>query len=83
MFDNLKKALDDQNILPGVFMFKFIAPENKQEEVLSLFDENDVTSRSSKTGKYVSLTAKVFMSSSQDVIDIYQTVSQIKGVIAL
>jgi uncharacterized protein len=83
MFQNLKNTLDAQNALPGIYMFKFIAPEDKQEEVIALFNPHDVTSRSSRNGRYVSLTAQVFMHSSQDVIDILAHAAKIPGVISL
>ena len=83
MFDNLKNTLDAQKTLPGIYLFKFIAPEDRHEEVASLFDEADVVRRASKTGKYVSLTAKVFMESSQDVVNILAAAATIPGVISL
>ena len=83
MFENLKNTLDAQKALPGIYLFKFIAPEDKHAEVASLFNQGEVISRTSKTGKYVSLTAKVFMVSSQDVINILSTAATIPGVISL
>lgn len=83
MFENLKNTLDAQHALPGIYMFKFIAPEDKQEEVMALFDRRDVTSRASRNGRYVSLTAQVFMATSQDVIDILASAAKIPGVISL
>ena len=83
MFDNLKNTLDAQKALPGIYMFKFIAPKDKQEEVACLFHTHDVIRRDSKNGNYVSLTAQVYMETSQDVINILATVANIPGVISL
>ncbi|MES2731653.1 MAG: DUF493 family protein [Bacteroidota bacterium] len=83
MFDDLKNTLDAQNALPGIYMFKFIAPKDKQEAVASLFHHRDLTLRDSKNGNYVSVTAQVYMETSQDVINVLITVAAIPGVISL
>ena len=83
IFENLKNTLDAQNVLPGMYLFKFIAPRDRQQEVASLFNQRDITRRDSKNGNYVSLTAQVYMETSQEVIDILATVAAIPGVISL
>ena len=83
MFQNLKNTLDAQNALPGFYLFKFIAPKEKLEAVAALFRDHDFTSRPSRNGNYVSLTAEIYMHSSQDVIDVLADAAAIPGVISL
>jgi putative lipoic acid-binding regulatory protein len=83
VYANLKQKLDEQFAWPMLYMFKFIVPEAKKQQVISLFDKHDVSSRNSKNGNYVSLTVQMFMMSSQDVIDVYKKASTIEGLIAL
>lgn len=79
----LKEYLDAQYAWPALYMFKFIAPADSVEEVENLFPKNELRRKSSKKGKYVSITAQLMMSSSNDIIKIYKKAHLIKGVIAL
>ena len=60
VFDKLRKQLELQE-WPNVFLFKFIAPNNSETvaKVTALFDDGtDLNYQPSKTGKYVSISAK-------------------------
>ena len=83
IYANLKQKLDEQFAWPMLYMFKFIVPEANKAKVISLFKKHDVSSRNSKNGNYVSLTIRMFMMSSEDVIDVYKKASTIDGIIAL
>lgn len=48
-----------------------------------LFPSNELSTKESKGGKYVSVTAKIMMGSSDDVIKIYEEAHKVEGVIAL
>lgn len=64
-------------------MFKFIVPKDAQEAVLKLFDGVEVSSKESKTSKYVSITATVEVSASEEVLAIYDQAYKIEGIISL
>jgi hypothetical protein len=68
-------------------MYKFIvAGDNKRvAEVEALFNTNtsQLTTRTSSTGKFISVTAKEVMSSSDAVITKYKEAEVIEGLIAL
>lgn len=83
LYDSLKEKLDQQYSWPMLYMFKFIVPEANQEQVVDMFKKHELSTRKSKNGNYVSLTAQIFMRSSQEVIDVYKKVSSIEGLIAL
>lgn len=68
---------------PTIYMFKFIVPIEKKEEIITLFDGREITSRLSKTGKYFSVTSNVFLENVDQVISIYKEASDIEGIIAL
>ena len=84
-YDKLKIQLDEQE-WPAVYLFKFIVP-NKSDLVAratALFDDGaDLNYNTSKTGKYVSVSAKEMMLSSEAVIERYLQAGNIEGLIAL
>jgi len=68
---------------PGPYLFKFIAPRGKIEDLKELFKDEEYTLRASRTGKYLSLSCKKEMESSDAVIAVYTEALKIEGVIAL
>ena len=82
---NLKKQLDLLE-WPNVYLFKFIIP-NKPEAIAktaALFDGAvDLKLQPSKTGKYVSISAKEMMLDVDSIIDKYNKSSSIEGLMAL
>lgn len=81
--EEFKKKLDDVHDFPALYMFKFIVTEDKKGEVESLFPSSELEYKPSSKGKYTSVTAKVMMQSSDDVIAIYKKAQKIEGIIAL
>ena len=81
--ENFKEKLDSQYSWPSLYMFKFIVARGKEDKVLRLFPYNEVTTKQSKNGNYISITAKVMMGSSEDIIKIYEEAYKIEGVISL
>jgi putative lipoic acid-binding regulatory protein len=80
---SFKEKLDQQHGWPTLYMFKFIVPSGKEEEVFALFPKNQLTTKASRKGNYVSVTAKVMMRSSEDVMAKYRAAHKIEGVLAL
>lgn len=81
--ESFKQKLDQQHDWPSLYMFKFIVPTGKEEEVFALFPKNDLTTKKSRKGNYTSVTAQVMMRSSEDVVEKYKAAHQIEGVMAL
>ncbi|PRY89530.1 DUF493 domain-containing protein [Mongoliibacter ruber] len=81
--ESFKEKLDAQSSFPSLYMFKFIVPNGKEEEVGKLLPNNKMELKQSSKGKYVSVTIKAMMSSSDVILDIYEKASKIEGVIAL
>ncbi|MFP4287984.1 MAG: DUF493 family protein [Bacteroidales bacterium] len=85
-FDSLKDKLNEIEIWPTLYMFKFIVPVSHKNvaQVESLFTEKAVIYRKeSRNGKYISITAKQYMDDPQQIVDVYVKASNIKSIIAL
>lgn len=78
-----KEKLDGAHKWPSLYMFKFIVPKGKEDEVFALFPKNDLSTKESSKGNYISVTAKVMMGSSDAVMEKYQQANKIEGVLAL
>jgi uncharacterized protein len=81
--DSFKEKLDRHYAWPSLYVFKFIVPKGKEEEVKKLFPQHDASEKFSSEGNYASITIRMMMPSSEAVIEIYQQASAIEGLIAL
>ena len=86
-YDRLKVELDLSNTWPATYLFKFIVPsENDNIDRIQLaFDSMGavIKTTKSKTGKFTSISIDVTMKSAEEIVDKYQEVSTIKGIISL
>ncbi|WP_026778198.1 DUF493 family protein [Polaribacter sp. Hel_I_88] len=86
-YTKLKGQLEDTTDFPADYMYKFIVPTdgNQLAEVESLFDNKGavITTKNSKTGKYVSITIVLKLNSADEIISYYTKVEKIKGIISL
>lgn len=80
---NLKELLDQQHEWPGTYVFKFIVPGGKQEELKEIVSINESYSRPSRSGKYTSMTFEKTCENSDEVISIYRKVAKIEGIVTL
>ena len=80
---SLREKLDQHYAWPALYIFKFIVPKGKEEEVKHLFPRHTVKEKASKNGNYISLTIQMMAPSSDAVIDVYLKTSLIEGLIAL
>ena len=80
---SLRAKLDEFYTWPTPYMFKFIAPMARVDELTELFKGRPFTTRFSRTAKYVSVTAEWEVESSEEVISLYREAKKIDGVIAL
>lgn len=71
---------------PDVYLFKFIVPNEPEllARTTALFGElSELSFHESKTGKYISVSAKEMMLSVDSIIEIYARAAEINGLIAL
>ncbi len=84
-FDKLRVQLELQE-WPNVYLFKFIVPNNPHAiaQATALFDDlTELNFNESKTGKYVSVTAKEMMLDVDSIIAVYHRASAIEGILSL
>lgn len=79
----LRLVLDNTVEFPTEYLFKFIVPKSEVHHVLALLDGMEIDERASANGNYISVSAKKFFDSSEEIIEVYKRVSAIKGLIAL
>lgn len=86
-YKKLKAQLEDTTKFPADYLYKFIVPtdENQEQEVKDLFNKGGaiIDTKKSKTGKYVSVSIRLKVVSSKEVIEYYQEAEKIKGIISL
>jgi len=85
-FEELRKKLNETQSYPAVYMFKFImdADNRKIALVETMFSENaEIYTKESDKGKYISITVKEVMMSTEEIIGIYEKAAEIKGVMLL
>ena len=80
---DFKSLLDGQYQFPCHYTFKFIVAAKKKGEVVGLMGEKVIQERPSQSGKYVGLTFRQKVQSSDEVVDTYSRISAIEGVISL
>jgi putative lipoic acid-binding regulatory protein len=85
-YEGLRTQLEERD-WPAVFLFKFIIPADNQKiaEVEALFDTQlaQIELRPSKTGKFVSVSAKEMMLDVDSIIARYKKATKIEGLMAL
>jgi hypothetical protein len=85
VLEKLKIQLEQQE-WPDVYMFKFIVPNESEKvaQVTALFNNStDIVMHPSKTGKYISVTAKELMLDVDSILEKYEEAALIEGLIAL
>ena len=82
-WERFQNLLDDQTEWPEEYLFKFIAPEASLEDLKSVFGRYPVRVRASSKGNYYSVTARIQMHSSDEVIAVYKAAAEVEGVISL
>ncbi len=81
-FDGLREKLDNLE-WPAGYLFKFIVPAGKTEDIIRILPKGDLSTKESGQGKYVSVTSYAELGSSEEVIEVYQKAAGVEGVIAL
>lgn len=82
-FAKLLDLLKDQHSWPGYYTYKFILKSEMVSQILVIFPDEEVTQRQSEKGNYVSISVKKFFNTPEEVIEYYEKVSLINGVMVL
>lgn len=78
-----KEKLDQEHNWPAYYMFKFVVPIEKEDEVKDAFPTEKFQKRLSKAGNYIAFTLKKMINNSDEVVEIYFRARKIEGLIAL
>jgi uncharacterized protein len=78
-----KEKLEAQSSFPILYMFKFIVPNGKENEIAAILPNNKMTLKTSSKGTYVSATIKAMMPSSDAILEVYDKAAEVEGVISL
>lgn len=81
--DSFREKLAASGPFPMLYMFKFIVPNGKEDQIASLFPKNEMELKASSGGKYVSATIQSMMETPDHIIEIYERAAVIEGVISL
>lgn len=80
---HFQELLDDQIDFPDEYLFKFIVPARSLDALKNIFGQHPVTVRASSKGRYVSVTAKMEMHSSDEIVALYQAAAKVEQVMML
>ncbi len=79
----LKLLLDESYEWPAEYLFKFIVPMEELPKILVILNGMNIENRPSTNGKYISVSAKKILQSSDEVLKVYESVKVVKGIISL
>lgn len=83
----LKSELEESTTWPAIYLYKFIVPSSTTniDLVENTFNNMGavIKTNTSKTGKYTSISVNVTMENPDKVIEKYQELSTIEGIISL
>ena len=81
--DKFKIQLEEHYTFPAEYPFKFIVPSSKVDELKSKLPDVTFIENPSRSGKYRSVSFRMEMKSSDEIVNIYLEVSKIKDIISL
>ncbi len=82
-YEQLKIRLDSVHSWPSLYLFKFIVPLAKKDQLLEVLPTGLIEQKLSRTGKYISISLKAKMQGSDDIIVVYQKAGAIEGIVSL
>ncbi len=82
-YHSFKNKLDETHEWPSSYLFKFVVPEAKKGELLSIMPAGLVQERSSANQKYVSISLNAMMDSAEEVVAVYRSAAKIEGIVTL
>jgi uncharacterized protein len=82
-WEKFKDQLDQVETWPGQYTFKFIVPISSGKELEKSLEGHRWDIKPSNGGKYLSYTITIEAQSSEQVVEFYQRVGHIHGLISL
>lgn len=86
-YRKFKEKLNESQRFPSAYMYKFIVPNDHSTLAMlhAIFENSHASfsNRDSKNGKYTSVTIQLMAKDADEVINYYQEVASITGVVML
>ncbi len=82
-YQKFRELLDESYQWPDYYEFKFIVKIDDKSLVLDKLVGYSILETPSKKGNYIAVSARKLMKSTQEVLDVYEAMSTIKGIISL
>jgi hypothetical protein len=82
-FEKFRSLLDESYQWPDYYEFKFIVKFDDKHLVLEKLNGFSIVETPSKKGNYIAISARKLIKSTQEVLDVYESMSNIKGMISL
>lgn len=80
---DFRDVLEQTHTFPGLYTFRFVVPQARFADVQRLFPDTELQTRLSRTGKYISVSARVTVPSADAVIALYAQAATIDGIVSL
>lgn len=81
--EKFKELLDESYTWPDFYEFKFIVKIAAKNDVVVKLPGFAISETLSKNGNYVAISARKLMNNTQEVLDIYDVMSKVDGIISL
>ena len=81
--EKFRELLDKSYTWPDYYEFKFIVKMAAKDEVITKLSGFTISETLSKNGNYISISARKLMKSTEEVLDIYSSMSKVSGIISL
>lgn len=81
--EKFRELLDQSYQWPDFYTFKFIVKVENRDQVVALLAGHEVHFKASEKGNYISITSRLFVKSTDEVLKVYETISQVPGVMSL
>lgn len=81
--NKFRQLLDEQNDWPEYYTFKFVIKTQLKANLLAVLADHKITEKLSKNGKYTSVTSRLYANNADEIVDVYQAIKQVDGVLSL
>jgi putative lipoic acid-binding regulatory protein len=78
-----KSLLDEQMVWPDYYTFKFVIKPEYKDQVLKLLEGHKNESKVSKNGNFISITSRKLVHTSEEVVAVYNMMSEVEGIMSL
>lgn len=81
--EKFRELLDQSYQWPDFYTFKFIVKTENRDQVVALLDGHEVQFKVSEKGNYISITSRLYVKSTDEVLKVYEAMSLVPGVMSL